>query len=197
MARHSVQHDAPFISACAQMHICPMAQWRKKTRFLGTDAEEARSNRDQTLPNMNPGRSPIQDHIASCIQTCRGSVAFANKSFTCVCVCVCGSFQFVKASLDLNAAFCKHRMFVCVCVFWTVAWFQFVQTSQQLNAASCKHVLFIACAMSGAKTCIVVQLQAANATTFQKAPPIGRPQIHTSAPTLTIGCIMNLGEMCR
>ena len=97
----------------AHMPNGPMAV---KTRFLGTDAEEARSNRDQTLPNMNPGRGPIQDHIASCIQTCRGSVAFTHKSFTCVCVCV--SFQFVKASLHLNAAFCKHRMFVCVCVFF-------------------------------------------------------------------------------
>lgn len=76
-------------------------------------------------------------------------------------------------------------------------WFQLAQASQQLNAASCKHVLFIACAMSGPKTCIVVQLKAANATTFQKAPPLGRPQIHTSAPTLTTGCIMHFGEMYR
>lgn len=53
--------------------------------------------------------------------------------------------------------------------------------------------------MSSPKTCTVPRLKAANATAFQlKAPPHRyRPQIHTSAPTLTIGSIMHVGDMYR
>ena len=140
MAPHSLQHYVLFLGK---------GGWKSEIKAR-SERDQTRCERGSTLQHL-----PTKSSHCACHDNFHSTGLAQTLCHQCVAMRVCLRrvvwVQFVRTSQQLNAAFCKqflplcmyHQvcMCVCVCLFGQVVWFEFVRTSQQLNAPFCNQFL--------------------------------------------------------